>query len=33
MIKDLENYLGGYLKIDFKVSTCSDFETTDEIDG
>tara|TARA_B100000214_G_scaffold54854_1_gene35007 strand:+ start:344 stop:523 length:180 start_codon:yes stop_codon:yes gene_type:complete len=33
LIKDLKNYLGGYLKIDYKVSTLSDFETTAEIDG
>ena len=33
LIKILENYLGGYLKIDSKVSTLSDLETTAEIDG
>ena len=33
LIKILDNYLGGYLKIDSKVSTLSDFKTTEEIDG
>ena len=33
LIKILDNYLGGYLKIDQKVSPLSDFPTTAEIDG
>ena len=33
LIKNLDNYLGGYLKIESKVSTLSDFTATEEIDG
>ena len=33
LIKNLDYYLGGYLKFDLKVSTLSDFEATAEIDG
>ena len=33
LIKNLDDYLGGYLKIDSKVSASSDFKTKEEIDG